>query len=159
MRWWIAAILVIVLAGCGRAPIDPKRDLQVDDVTTGWFDAGIVEDRKNKLVPTISFRLKNASSNSIDTVQVNAVFRQVGKPEEWDTAFARAIDANGLAGGSATGPIVLRARLGYTGEQPRGEMLQHRLFVDAKVDLFVKHRAGAWIKLGDYPIRRQLLTQ
>ena len=155
----MAPVLAAALAGCGGPDVDPKRDLQVTDVTTGWFDAGIVEERKNKLVPTLAFRLKNGSSNAIDTVQVNAVFRQVGKPEEWDTAFARAIDASGLAAGSATGPIVLRARLGYTGEQPRGEMLQHRLFVDAKVDLFVKHRAGAWVKLGEYPVRRTLLTQ
>lgn len=155
----VACVVALVSAACGGNDVDPKRDLQVDSVTTGWFDAGIVEQRKNKLVPTVSFRLKNATAKPIDTVQVNAVFRQVGNPQEWDTAFARAIGASGLDGGSATGPIVLRARLGYTGEQPRSEMLQHRLFVDAKVDLFVKHRSQAWVKMGEYPIRRQLLTQ
>lgn len=158
-RALIAGILAIGLAGCRGAPVDPKRDLQVAEVTTGWFDAGIVEGRKNKLVPTIAFRLRNARTNPIDTVQVNAVFRRVGEQEEWDTAFARAVGADGLAGGAATDPIVLRARLGYTGEQPRGEMFQHREFVDAKVEVFVKHRSGTWIKLGEYPIRRQLLTR
>jgi len=157
---WLAPVLAVALAGCGGSDVDPKRDLQVSDLTTGWFDAGIVEGGMNKLVPTIAFRLKNVSSSSIDTVQVNSVFLLVsGAEKELGSASARAVDARGLGAGDATSPIVLRAHRGYTGAQPRSEMLQHRLFVDATVNLFVKHRAGGWVKLGDYPIRRTLLTQ
>ena len=38
-------------------------------------------------------------------------------------------------------------------------MLQHRDFVDAKVELFVKQGAGQWVKLGEHQIEKQLLTQ
>ncbi len=53
----------------------------------------------------------------------------------------------------------MESSLGYTGEQSLAEMLQHRDFVDVKIELFVKHRAEQWAKLGEYPIDRQLLTQ
>jgi hypothetical protein len=38
-------------------------------------------------------------------------------------------------------------------------MLKHREFVDAKVELFAKQGRRTWVKIGEYPIARQLLTQ
>ena len=55
--------------------------------------------------------------------------------------------------------IVLRSNLGYTGTEPRHVMLKHREFVDAKVELFAKQGRRTWVKIGEYPIARQLLTQ
>jgi hypothetical protein len=46
-------------AACGPT-VDLTKGLQVTIVNTGWFDAGIVNGQ-NKLVPTVSFTLKNAS--------------------------------------------------------------------------------------------------
>ena len=34
----------------------------------------------------------------------------------------------------------------------------HRDFVDVTVELFVKHRAEQWVKLDQYPIARQSIT-
>ena len=57
------ACCVVMLTVCSSAActqeVDLKQALQVTDVTTGWFDAGIV-DGKNKLVPSITFRLRNS---------------------------------------------------------------------------------------------------
>ena len=44
-------------------------------------------------------------------------------------------------------------------QQPRAQMLRNRNFVDARVELFAKYRANNWVKLGEYRIDRQLLTQ
>jgi hypothetical protein len=147
------------LVGLACSPArDVRQDLQIVEVTTGWFDAGIV-DGKNKLVPTISFRLKNVSSQPIASVQINGVFRRVGEQDEWGNAFVRAIGSDGLAPGAVTSPIVLRSQLGYTSDQPRLEMLRHRDFVDARVELFGKHGSAQWVKLGEFRIERQLLTR
>lgn len=154
----VGAALALAVA-CGGASVDITQALQVTDVTTGWFDAGIVEGKKNKLVPTISFRLKNAAPIDIDTVQINGVFRRVGEEDEWGSAFVRAIGSDGLAPGSSTSPVVLRSHLGYTGEQPRVEMLQHSEFRDARVELFVKHGSAQWVKLTELRIERQLVTE
>ena len=61
--------------------------------------------------------------------------------------------------GVAGGKIVLRSGLGYTGEEPRTQMLQNSQFVDAKVEIFLKQGSRVWAKLAEFPIERQLLTQ
>ena len=53
----------------------------------------------------------------------------------------------------------MRSALGYTGEQPRMQMLQNKEFVDAKVEIYLKQGSKVWAKLAEYPIQRQLLTQ
>lgn len=157
-----ALVLVLALgaSACGGGDVDIARALQVTEVTSGWFDAGIVEDGKNKLVPSISFRLKNTHQSEITSVQMFAKFLRVGETDEWGTPpYVRAIGPDGLAPGAATEPLVLRSNLGYTGQQPRAQMLRNRNFVDARVELFAKYRANNWVKLGEYRIDRQLLTQ
>ncbi len=146
----------LVLGACGGPPIDVAKTLQPIDITTGWFDAGIVEG-KNKLVPGVELRLKNSGPDIKGSVQLNAVFRRVGDEEDWGTALARAVDPSGLLAGATTGPVVLRSDLGYTGTDPRQQLLQNKLFVDARVRVFAKHGSAQWSKLGEYAIVRQLL--
>ena len=156
------AVLLFFAPAC--APnVDVKKDLAVVDVTTGWFDAGLVKDyegTKNKLVPSIAFRLKNVSTGAtIASVQVIAVYHPVNEPtQEWGTNWVKAIDANGLAPGATTGAFVLKSDLGHIGFQPRMQMLQNANFIDALVDLQAKVGAQQYVKLGTYRIDRQLLT-
>lgn len=127
-------------------------------MTTGWYDAGIVEGNKNKLVPTITVRLKNAGSEDIGgSLQLNAVFRRVGEAEEWGSTLRRAVGSEGLGAGAETPPIVLRSDLGYTGTEPRSELMKNRLFVDARVQLFAKTGSAQWARIGEYRIERRLL--
>ena len=39
--------------------------LQVTQVSSGWFDAGLDNLGRNKLVPTVSFRLENVTSGTV----------------------------------------------------------------------------------------------
>jgi hypothetical protein len=158
LRWCASLVAALGLAACG-ASVDLTKALASEEVTTGWYAAGIVEGTKNKLVPTISFQLRNVGKEHIGLVQINAVFRRVGEEEEWSSKFVRAISSAGLAPGAVTPPIVLRSDLGYTGEQARGEMLTHSQFQDAHVQVFAKHGSDDYVSLGDFPIRRQLLTK
>ena len=151
------AALVVVLAGCNS--VKPIEVLEPVDVTTGWYDAGILEDGKNKLVPSVSLKLRNKSGEAIDGVQINAIFRRVNEQEMWGEHYGWAVQREALAPGHATKDIVLRSALGYTGEQPRMQILQHKDFVDAKVEVYLKKGSQVWAKLGEFPIERQLLTQ
>ena len=74
--------------------ISPRACRSID-VSTGWFDAGIV-DGKNKLVPTIAFTLKNVSDQKLVVLQVNAVFRRVNDPNEWGAVFLTVAGSEGL---------------------------------------------------------------
>jgi hypothetical protein len=150
--------LVILTVACGPT-VDLTKALEVQIIETGWYDAGIVRGQ-NKLVPSLQFRLKNVSSETLSTLQVNALFRRVTEQDEWGSAFVTAAGSAGLAPGAATEPITIRSQLGYTGtDQSRQEMLKNSHFVDAKADLFAKYGSTQWVKIGEYPIVRELLTK
>lgn len=146
----------VLLAGCSSREVE--KDLTLTDIHTGWYDVGVV-DGQNKLVPSITLRLQNVSSEAISRVQLNAVFRRAGEQEEWDSHFIRGIGPDGLAPGAKGGELVLRSDRGYLGPDSRLQMLQNKEFVDARVEIFGKHGSRNWVKIGDYAIDRQLLTE
>ncbi len=161
-RSWLALLLCLAaplaVAGCARSEPEAGTALQVTDVVTGWFDAGVVNGQ-NKLVPTISFRLKNGADRAISSVDINSVFRVVGDEEQLGSRYVRGIDREGLAPGGSVGPFVLRSDLGYTSEAPRMQMLQNSQFKDAQVQVYAKHGSEQWVRLAEITIQRQLLTQ
>jgi hypothetical protein len=161
MRARLAVLVLVVVSlvavSCG-APVDLARSCRIRADTTGWFDAGITEDGKNKLVPSIVFRVSNTGSQSFGLIQFNCIFKRVTEPpEEWSTVLVRGVSE--LAPGATSEPITVRAPQGYTGTQPRADILQNRLFVDAKVELFGKSGSATWVKLGEFPVKRQLLAK
>ena len=153
-------IFVAVLLTTGCSPtLDVPAALQVTQVSSGWFDAGLDNLGRNKLVPTVSFRLENMTVATVRYLQLNAVFRRQNEEEEWGNAFVRAVGTDGLQAGQATALLRLESGRGYTGEQARADMLAHRDFVDVTMDLFVKHRGDQWVYLDSVDVDRQLLTQ
>ena len=125
----------------------------------GLYDLGIVNGQ-NKLVPTVTFTLKNVSDQKLVTLQINALFRRVSENSEWGSGFLTAAGSPGLAPGATTAPITIKSQLGYTGsDQSRQDMLQNTHFVDAKVELFGKYGSTQWVRLGSYPITRQVLAK
>jgi hypothetical protein len=154
----LACLVTFSACRSSAANQDVSKLLAVTDVKTGWYDAG-VENGMNKLVPTIMLTLKNVSRDAVSLVQLNAVIRRVGEPDEWGGAYLRAIGSEGLAPGASTKLIVLRSNLGYTGVEPRTVMLKNSHFVDTHIQLFAKYGGAEWAKLGEYPVARELLTQ
>jgi len=156
-RLTACVVLVLLVAGCSAREVE--KDITITDVHTGWYDVGIVNGQ-NKLVPSISLKLKNVSPEEISRVQLNAVFKRLdGENKEWDAHFIRGIGPDGLAPGATGEELVLRSERGYTGDQSRLQMLQNKAFVDAKVEIFGKHGSRFWVKLGEFEIDRQLLTE
>ena len=159
MRRCVCALLLALLAwGCGPT-VDLSQGLKVQDVSTGWFDAGIVNGQ-NKLVPSITFSLRNISTQRLSTLQVNALFRRVTEKEEWGSGFLTAAGSDGLASGTTSESFTIRSQTGYTGSnQSREEMLSNSHFVDAEVELFAKYGSTQWKRIGVYPVTRRLVTK
>jgi hypothetical protein len=161
MRASVRLLLLLALAStaaCGPT-VDLTKGLQVTVVNSGWYDLGIV-DGQSKLVPTIVFTLRNTSDQKLVTLQINALFRRVTENTEWGSGFLTAAGSQGLAPGATSDPITVKSQLGYTGsDQSRQEMLQNSQFVDAKVELFAKYGSTQWVKVGAFPITRQLMTK
>jgi hypothetical protein len=151
-------LALVSFAACGPT-VDLSKGLQVNLITTGWYDLGIVNGQ-NKLVPSATFTLKNVSDQKLSSLQLNALFRRVNENEEWGSGFMTVVGSEGLAPGATTAPITIRSQLGYTGsDQSRQEMLQNSHFVDAKMELFAKYGSTQWVRVGTFPISRQLLTK
>ena len=157
-RSCLLLLVAFLFAGCGPT-IDLTKGLKVTVLSSGWYDAGIVNGQ-NKLVPSITLTLTNVSDQRLNVLQLNALFRRVSEPDEWGSAFLTVAGSDGLAPGATTSPLTIKSNLGYTGaDQSRQEMLQNSHFVDAKVDLFAKYGSAQLVKVGEYPITRQLLTK
>ncbi|MEY4095821.1 MAG: hypothetical protein RLZZ53_3020 [Acidobacteriota bacterium] len=157
----LAVILfaTLISISCGSST-DAVAALEPLDVVTGWYDDGIIQGGKNKLVPSVTMKLRNKTDQPIRSIQINAIFRRVGEQEMWGEYFGWAIPREPeLPAGSETKPLVMRSTLGYTGDQPRMQMLQNREFIDAKVEIYLKRGSKVWAKLAEYPIQRQLITR
>jgi hypothetical protein len=159
-RAWLLVLLLAGLAGstsCRSEP-DAIQAVKVTDVVTGWLDKGIV-DGQNKLVPTISLKVQNSADRSLSYLQLNAVFRIIGDTEELGSMVIWATEGKELQPGGRLGPFNLSSDKGYSSPAARTQMLQHSMFKDAKVELFLKHGSRQWARLGEYRIDRQLFTK
>jgi len=166
-RLFAACLLPLALAGAASCsqPVDLKQTLQVTDVSGGWFDAGIV-DGKNKLVPSVSFKLKKSVNDSLRPLSINVSFKQLpqagtavppGSPAEndWDEVFLQNVPFEG----NDSAPLTFKAKNGYTGDPPqtRADMLKNKYFQDVRVHVFAKHSASQWVEIATLDIPRQLL--
>jgi hypothetical protein len=163
-RTLLAAVLL--LAACGR-PVDLKQSLQVTDVTGGYHDAGIV-DGKNKLVPSVTFRLKKSTDDSLRPLSVNVVFKKLPRPgvavppgspaeEDWDEVFVQNVPFDG----SQTALLTVTPKAGFTGDPPqsRADILKHSMFQDVRAHIFAKHSSSQWVEIGAFDLPRQVLAQ
>lgn len=150
-------LLAFAVAGCGP-DVDIKSALQVDEVSTGWYDVGVVNGQ-NKLVPSATFKLKNVSAQQLTTLQANVIFRREGEKEEWGSSFVRVTGSEGLAPGASTETLSARSQLGYTGTEARQEMLDNKQFVDARVQFFAKTGSMQWTLIAEHPVERRLVAK
>ena len=115
--WLIALLVSACSSGCGPT-VDLSKSLQLSDVSTGWHDAGVV-DGKNKLVPSVTFKLKNVSDQSLTSLQVNALFRRVSEPDEWGSGYLKVTGSEGSGRRLPTQSAQVNSQLGYTGTETR----------------------------------------
>jgi hypothetical protein len=137
--------------------VDLTSALVVESISTGWTDAGHI-DAHNRIVPSVSFKLKNVTDRKLRTVQINALFRRLNEPQEWGSGYKAATGSDGLAPGGETQTITVKSSLGYTGTDAVPELLANSQFVDARVELFAKNGRSEWTRIGEYPVSRRLLA-
>jgi hypothetical protein len=159
-RRLVLSCLAALLPGCGGPPVDLKQGLEITVVSTGWFDAGIVNGN-NKLVPSISFTIKNVSSQPLTGLQMmGSFFRVTDTNSEWgNNLLSVTTRGQELAPGATTPTLTIRSPLGYTGTEARADMLKNSHFVDAMVKLVSKYGPTQWTHVKEVPIERRLVTQ
>src|SRR5690349_15457482 len=114
-KWVLTLALASALtavSACGPR-IDLAKSLEVTDVLSGWYDFGVV-DGMNKLVPSISFRLRNVGDRPVNEVQLTVSFWQEGADGENDSQEVTGIGRNAVKPGETSDPILVRSGVGYT---------------------------------------------
>ena len=156
-RALLAALLPLALtsSACSRA-VDIKQTFKIIDLQGGYFDAGVVNG-KNKLIPTVLFRIEKNIDEAVRPVSVNVLFKKIvpDGEEDWDDVFLQRVE---FTEGNRTAVLTVRPEAGVTGEEPRSEMLKNSQFVDIRAVIFVKQSSANWVELGRFDIPRQLLT-
>jgi hypothetical protein len=158
------SLLSIVLVGASACskPVDFKQALEVTDISGGWYDFGIV-DGKNKLVPTMTFRIRKRADVTLRSIAINVHFKKIVSPdrkteEEMDEVFLQSVE---FSEGNQTPILTVRPEHGYTGDAPqtRAQMLEHSLFKDARTRIFAKQSSTTWVELSSFDIPRVLITK
>ena len=152
-------LLTASLAGCGPS-VDIKQAVEVTDTSSGWYDAGIV-DGKNKIVPTVKFKLKKKPDADLSGVALNIAFRYVptagsNVEEPWEDFFIQRAE---FKDGNETQPLTVRLPNGYTGDPPqsRREMLNNSQFRDVRAHIFARVTSARWVEIGTVDVERQLI--
>lgn len=156
----LALIAALFVTGCTSR--DVQKDLQIVDVRSGYYDLGQLPDNPDsiKIVPGITFRLKNVSAEAIGGVEIDAVFRAVNKDVVVDEHYVKAIPSTQpLAAGATTDPIVLKSRFGFTGTETRPQMFKNTVFEDRRVTILGKHGRNNWASMGVFDIERASINR
>jgi hypothetical protein len=143
-------------SGSCSKPVDLKQALEVTVISSGWFDAGI-HNGKNKLVPSITYKLKKKGDVKLTSISLNHTFIFVDTQDHSGDVFVQNVPFEG----AETAPIVVRSEFGYTADPPqtRAEMLKNSYFRDMEVAMFGKRGSSQWVELQRVKVARQLLTQ
>ena len=155
---WRYGLVVLALAAafpsCSQQ-VDLKQAIQVTDVSTGWYDFGVV-DGKNKLVPSVTFTLRKASDVELSAASLNVMFKN-DAGEVHDEKFVQKV---AFEPSGATAPITIRAGNGYTADPPQSrlDMLKNSQFRDMDVEILARQSSAQWVLLHKARVVRQLLT-
>ena len=143
-------------SGACSKPVDLKQALQLTVVSSGWFDAGI-QNGKNKLVPSITYKLGKNGDVNLSSISLNHTFIFIDTQEHSGDVFVQNVPFEG----AETTPIVVRSEWGYTADPPqtRADMLKNTHFRDMEVAIFGKQSSSQWVELQRVKIPRQLLTE
>jgi len=153
-------VALCAAASCSRS-VDVKQAVEVVDASSGWYDAGIV-DGKNKIVPSVTFRLKKKGAPDLSGVALNVVFRHPAPAgqnveEDWDEVFIQRAE---FRDADQTERLTIRTEKGYTGDPPQSrlDILRHSQFRDVRARIFAKYSSSQWVEIGSVDVQRQLLV-
>jgi hypothetical protein len=156
----LVGLALVATTACG-----PRADLtklEIAETFSGYYDWGVVREGpdkgQNKLVPSVSFRLKNNTGTAIDHVAMTVSFWPEGADGEKDSKEVPGIGGTAVEPGGLSGPILVRSEVGYTTPVARHELFEHSGFKDFVVKFFAK-RGGKIVPLGEIKVDRRIIPQ
>ena len=151
----LALLWLVSSWGCGPQP-NLATDLKLVPTVSGYYDDGVQPDKQNRLLPSLTFELRNVGTLPINNVDLVVAFWEVGADGENDSKQIRGLSGTALEPGKASEPITVRASVGYKYPGPRAEFFVNARWKGFIVKVFAK-RGGKTAKLGEFPVDARLL--
>ena len=148
-------LLLAVASACGPEP-DVRNSLKLIPTISGYYDDGVQPNGDNRLLPSMTFQLKNEGDLPIDYVDLVVAYWQVGDDGEKDSSFIKGIGGTALEPGQTSDPITVRSSVGYTGLMPRAEFFTNVSYKGFIIKVFAKRR-GKTTPLGEFPVEQRVL--
>jgi len=157
----LTASIILALLGqtACKAPDDKqiKASFELLDIKTSWTMKEYRQwpNPKLTLVPTISFRVKNLTAESLRFLNINAIFKEREASENLGDCFLAVIGSKGLPGGE-TGPVVtMKSRIGVEGKT-LDSFKSNPQWRTYYVKLFAQMKGSRHVPLGEWPVSRQI---
>ena len=150
-----AVFWLIATWGCGPQP-SLATDLKLTPTMSGYFDAGLNDQKHNRLLPSLTFELSNTGTLPFTNVDLVVAFWEVGADGELDSKVIRGVANQPLEPGKKGEAITVRSSVGYESEAPRAEFFANQRYRGFIIKVFAK-RGGKQAKLGEFPVEARLL--
>ncbi len=154
----ISVLVLSLIPACVKSmsPEELKASIEIVDVQTKWV-AKTYQPWPPKLtiVPSISFRLKNASAKPLNYINFNAIFKFRDDQENLGDNFLAAIRKTPVAPGEMSPVITLTSNFGVEGKSLASfkDNFRWRTVV---CKLFVQSKGSIHVPLGEYEISRTI---
>ena len=151
----VAALVALVVAPACGPDVDIAKSITVTDVISGYYDNGL-EDGKNYLMPSITFRLANSAPADLTGLELTVGYWQDGKDGEWDEVLVQRIGNDTIPANGKSDPLTVRATVGYTLEDVRNNLFINSRFADVTAKIFGR-RGGRIDPLGSVKLEHLIL--
>jgi hypothetical protein len=151
----ILSPLMLFMAGC-RAPSDAeiKSTIEVLNVETKW----VMKEYRQwpnpilKIVPSVTFNVKNNSQEPLKYVNFNAIFKYKFDPETRGDCFLAAIGREPIQPSSLSSAIFMRSNYGVQASNLQAIKTSPEWGKPWAVKLFVQWKGSHPVQLGEWPV-------
>lgn len=147
------AALALVLSGCH--PPDPNAELELANLETYWV-VDSAAGQTTFIAPAVRFEVKNKGNEPRGSIQATATFRRKGESESWGSDWRQVVPAGKPLAPGASVLVVLRSDGRYSSTGTPESMLQHQLFKDANVEVFLRLGSSGWVKFASSDVERRI---
>lgn len=148
-------VLTTMLTASACERVDASKELAVSNVETYWVIDKVVGDEQY-IAPAVRFRLENRGTKGRRSVEVAGAFKRKGVNDTWGSGWARATKDGGTLAPGQSVLLVMVADARYHSPASPEQMFEHKLFRDARVEVFVKVAGSDWAKILEAPIERRV---
>ena len=149
----VSTLALIAAAACANPDL---KSLKIVNVISGYHDAGITPDHENKLVPSVTFQLKNEGAEPLSYVDLAVDYWEIGADGPKDSKVIQGIGGQALQPGQTGESITVHSTIGYTSPAARADFFTLSSFKGFTVKFFAKF-GGRTTPLGELKVEPRLL--